>query len=184
MTDRVHPRIRRPVLDDAERLGEIQAASYLDAYAAIMPPTVLARVRPERFAARWREHLPDLIRGGPERVWLVEDDGQVAGYALTQPASDQFLPPPSGAGELESLYLHPASIGRGLGRALLAHSVEDLRRQGFDPLVLWAFEANDRARRFYERAGWTLDVTGQAWVLDDVPVPIVRYRLDTAAASS
>jgi len=43
--------------------------------------------------------------------------------------------------------------------------------------VLWAFEQNARARRFYERAGWTLDVTGEHWVLDDVPVPIVRYRL-------
>jgi len=55
--------------------------------------------------------------------------------------------------------------------------VHDLRSRGFDLLVLWAFEQNARARRFYERAGWTLDVTGEHWVLDDVPVPIVRYRL-------
>lgn len=174
------PAIRPPRLEDADRLGEIQATSYLDAYATIMPPSVLARLRPERFAERWREHLPDILGTGPERVWVIEREGSPAGYALTQPAGDQFLPPPPGAGEVESLYLHPSAIGHGLGRALLQHSVDDLHARGFEPLVLWAFEANDRARRFYERAGWTLEVTGEAWVLDGIPVPIVRYRLDTA----
>ena len=178
-----HERIRLARPDDAEALGTIEATSYLATYRGIMPDSVLARVSPERMIERLRPRLAAAAAGPPDelhRMWVIVDDtGALRGYATTEPATDQFLPPPTGAGEIESLYLHPASIGRGLGRALLAHSVEELRERGFDPLVLWAFEANDRARRFYERAGWTLDVTGEAWVLDDIPVPIVRYRLDT-----
>ena len=175
-------RIRRAVPEDADRLGAIQAGSYLDAYDGIMPPSVLARLRPERFAERWREHLSG-PSDGDERVWVIEtEDGIVAGYGLTQRAGDQFRAPPPNAGEVESLYLHPDAIGRGLGAALLAHCVDDLRARGFDRLVLWAFEANHRARRFYERAGWTLEITREAWVLDDIPVPIVRYGLGAPEA--
>jgi len=35
-----------------------------------------------------------------------------------------------------------------------------------------------QARRFCERAGWMLDAAGESWVLDGVPCPIVRYRLN------
>jgi GNAT superfamily N-acetyltransferase len=173
------PRIRLARVDDAEALGRIEAESYLDTYRGVMPDSVLARVHPERMIERIRPRLAALAEAPPEeamRLWVIEVDGAVRGYATTEPATDQFLPPPAGAGELESLYLHPSAIGQGLGRALLQHAVDDLCARGFDPLVLWAFEQNARARRFYERAGWTLDVTGEHWVLDDVPVPIVRYR--------
>ena len=78
---------------------------------------------------------------------------------------------------MESLYLHPSAVGRGLGRALHRHAIDDLFARDFDPLILWAFAANQRARCFYECAGWVLDVSGQDWVLDGVACPIVRYRL-------
>lgn len=175
------PRIRLARVEDADRLAQVQVASYIDAYTGIMPDTVIARLRPERFAERWREQLAAADPDGDEHAWVAELDGTIAGYIITQPASDQFRVPPAGAGEVESLYVDPPWIGRGVGRKLLGHGVRDLRARGFAPLVLWAFEANDRARRFYERAGWTLDVTGEHWVLDEVPVPIVRYRLDEPA---
>jgi GNAT superfamily N-acetyltransferase len=175
------PRIRLATPGDAEALGTIEAASYLATYRGIMPDSVLARVSPERLIERVRPRLAaaaDAAPDEPRRLWIIESEGAVRGYATTEPATDQFLPPPSGAGELESLYLHPDAIGHGLGRVLLQHAVDDLVARGYDPLVLWAFERNERARRFYERAGWILDVSGEHWVLDDVPCPIVRYRLD------
>jgi ribosomal protein S18 acetylase RimI-like enzyme len=176
------PRIRLAEPADAEALGTIEAASYLATYRGIMPDSVLARVSPERMIERLRPRLEAAASGPPDelrRMWVIQDDaGAVRGYATTEPATDQFLPPPPGAGELESLYLDPAAIGQGFGHALLAHATADLRAHDFDPLVLWAFEQNQRARRFYERAGWVLDVTGEHWLLDEVPCPIVRYRLD------
>lgn len=106
----------------------------------------------------------------------------ISGYAATEPGRFTFLPPPAGAGEMESLYLHPSAVGRGLGRALHRHAIDDLFARGFDPLILWAFAANQRARCFYECAGWVLDVSGQDWVLNGVACPIVRYRLDRPPA--
>lgn len=47
--------------------------------------------------------------------------------------------------------------GTGRGRALLAAAEERLRGDGFDEAVLWVLAGNDRARRFYEAAGWAHD---------------------------
>lgn len=174
------PSIRLADAGDAAAIGTIEAASYLATYRGIMPDSVLARVTPERMIERRQIRFATMPGDSPERTWVVERDGVVRGYATTEPGSSQFLPPPAGAGEVESLYLHPEAIGQGLGRPLLDHAVDDLWTRGFEPLVLWAFERNDRARRFYEHAGWALDVTGEHWILDDVPCPIVRYRLDRA----
>lgn len=172
-------RIRRAVPDDAAALGAIQAASHLAAYRGIMPDSVLARLTEDRLIDRFRARLTatdEEPARSQHRVWVIEAGGAIAGYAATQPGGSTFLPPPVGAGEIESLYLHPDAKGRGLGRVLHQHAIDDLAARGFEPLVLWAFAANVQALRFYERAGWTQDVTGENWVLDGVACPIVRYR--------
>jgi GNAT superfamily N-acetyltransferase len=50
---------------------------------------------------------------------------------------------------LTHLYVHPAAIGSGIGHALFEHA-QSVRPDGFD---FWVFQANRRARRFYEAHG-------------------------------
>lgn len=50
---------------------------------------------------------------------------------------------------IDHLYVAPNSQGQGLGRALLAKALEDGSERR-----LWTFQANARARRFYERHGF------------------------------
>jgi len=42
--------------------------------------------------------------------------------------------------------------------------------------VLKVLEANERARRFYEREGWTFDRPTEPYDADGTLVPEVRYR--------
>ncbi len=174
-------KIRLAVLHDAAALGSIQAASHVATYPGIIPDSILGKLSAERLTDRFRSRLTaaaGATASSRHRLWVIEANGVVVGYAATEPGASTFLPPPDGAGEMESLYLFPNAIGRGFGRALHEHAINDLFARGFDPLVLWAFEANERARRFYERAGWVLDKAGENWVLGGVACPIVRYRLD------
>jgi hypothetical protein len=66
--------------------------------------------------------------------------------------------------------------------------VAGLRARGFEPITLWVLEKNERARRFYEIAGWTLDegsataVPGQEALAE--PLLEVRYRLVYKPATS
>ena len=62
-------------------------------------------------------------KDGPHRLFVVEDEGAVAGYA----SSREFRSRAAYARSVEtSIYLAPEATGRGLGRALYAHLVRFL----------------------------------------------------------
>ena len=113
---------------------------------------------------------------GPRRTWVITAAGVVRGFAMTCPARDDSAPPPEGAGEVAAIYVDPAITGHGLGGALFEHAVRDLSERGFDPVVVWVFEANPRARRFYEAAGFRADGARFDIDFDGEIVPEVRYR--------
>ena len=167
--------VRPAVVADADAMGRIAQRSWEATYRGMLPDAVLDEWVAEA-PESWRRALAIRPADSPGRAWVGERDGVVLGYATTSPAKDQWLVPPEGAGELGNLYLDPDAIGTGLGRRLYEHSVADLAKRGFDPLVVWAFRDNRRAVSFYERMGLVIDVPDHAWVLGGVPCPIVRFR--------
>ena len=56
--------------------------------------------------------------------------------------------------EIVAIHSLPESWGTGLGHAMLA---EALNQIGNQPVFLWAFKENKRARRFYEKHGFRWD---------------------------
>ena len=73
--------------------------------------------------------------------------------------------------EIRLLYTHPDFIGVGAGSLLL----EAAKGSGVGVLELWCFQANTRARRFYERHGFhALRFTDGRD--NEEKIPDVRYR--------
>ncbi|MPZ99320.1 MAG: GNAT family N-acetyltransferase [Dehalococcoidia bacterium] len=85
-----------------------------------------------------------------------------------------------GTATLHWIHLDPAYVGTGIGRALMAHALDDLRERGYRAVVLWVLEGNARARRFYEIGGWTPDGAHAERLFPagglDWPAVEVRYR--------
>lgn len=163
------PVVRRADVGDAARIGEIHVRSWQVAYAGILPEAFLTGLAIERRVTFWR----DAIEAGGT-VWVVEHGGAVAGFASIGPARDDELP--AAAGEIYAIYLDPDLWGSGLGRVLFAAAVEDLRRGGSAPLILWVLTDNERGRRFYEAAGWHLDGARRPIEIGSTTVEEVRYR--------
>jgi RimJ/RimL family protein N-acetyltransferase len=61
-------------------------------------------------------------------------------------------------------------------RCLMAAVLRALRASGFTTASLWVLEDNPRARRFYEREGWTRDGGRREEEFLGVPVAEIRYR--------
>ena len=98
---------------------------------------------------------------------VAELDGVIVGMAVW--GVDE-----SGAGELVDLHVVPEAWGTGVARSLLQGAVTALVAAGATQLFLWVGEANDRARRFYEREGWSHDGTREPSPLGPMQL---RYRL-------
>ncbi|MFN8020465.1 MAG: bifunctional NUDIX hydrolase family protein/GNAT family N-acetyltransferase [Acidimicrobiales bacterium] len=97
-------------------------------------------------------HAPNEVKAwfadeviGHAEVIVAEVDGTAVGLLVLEPGA-------RGTGWIEQLYVDPAWIGRGLGRRLLERAMHRFPAG----LQLWTFEVNSRARRFYERFGFTV----------------------------
>jgi len=76
--------------------------------------------------------------------------------------------------EVRQLYTRPDRIGRGAGTQL----IEAAKSSGVAALELWCFQANARARRFYEARGFRA-----IRFTDEERTPDVRYRWDRVPGS-
>ena len=75
-------------------------------------------------------------------LYVAEEDGRPVGWAALIPRGE--------VGWLEDLWVDPAWIGRGLGRALFEHVAAAARERGARRLE---WEAEPNAHGFYERMG-------------------------------
>lgn len=89
----------------------------------------------------------DSVRGYVRDIFIGRTEAWVAVDGATIVAVMSLKP-----GWVEQLYVATDAQGRGIGRQLLELAKE--RSDG--QLQLWTFQVNDRARRFYERNGFTI----------------------------
>jgi ribosomal protein S18 acetylase RimI-like enzyme len=165
--------VRPATASDAERIARIHVEAWQTAYRGLVPQSILDGLSIERRSEFWSRRL---LVPGETRTWLGEQDGEIVGFAATARPSNPELPPDTA--EVESIYLLAPSRGLGLGRLLLKTATCDLVERGFASAVLWVFTANDRARRFYEAAGWHPDGTTQLLDFDGTAIEEIRYGID------
>jgi len=125
--------LRRATAADGPALGDVWLAAWRATFA--FPPA-----HPDDDVRRWlaEEMLP------AHEVWVAADRDQVVALmALSETFVDQ-------------LYVRPERIGCGIGSRLL-DLAKSRRPAG---LVLWCFQANARARRFYEARGFVAEAFG------------------------
>ena len=131
---------------DAVPLARVYVEAWQDTYAAILPHSLLANMSVEMHAAR----ISRAIDKGA--VLAAEDRGHgVIGLAGFGAARDRGL---GFDGEVYTLYVAPAFLGRGVGRALLHGAFAALKTRGFHSCLIWS-HAQNHACFFYEAMGGT-----------------------------
>ena len=167
-------RIRRAVVADAEALGEVHVRVWRWAYRGHMPAEYLERLRPERRADIWRQDLAESWID----TWVAEIDGAIVGFAGAAPTRDADLP--AGIAELVMINVLREHAGQGVGRALMGTVEGYWRERGVPAAVLWVLTANEVARAFYARLGWTPDGATGVYEVPGAGIPQMRLakRLD------
>ena len=133
--------VKNAKFTDMKRLGHIMSVSFRTAFADLVTPqTIDACAQEDNCIAM----LEDIFRQGKVHFLIGEDRGMLA-WQQTQEGA-----------QIIAIHSLPESWGTGLGHAMLS---EALIQIGNQPVFLWAFKENKRARRFYEKHGFCWDGT-------------------------
>lgn len=103
---------------------------------------------------------------------LAELDEKVVGIA-------RFGTDPDNAnlGHLFSLYVHPESSGKGIGRKLLVEALHNIQQKGFASESLWVFKDNETAKNLYLSQGFTF--TGEERIDPRWQIPEIKMVLNS-----
>jgi GNAT superfamily N-acetyltransferase len=141
-------------------VGRIWASGWRDGHLGHVPDALLAVRTTESFLSRAADRVGDTV--------VAEVGGAVAGFFMVAGA------------EVEQVYVDAAHRGTGVAAALLADAERLVAAAGHDTAWLAVATGNARARRFYERCGWTdagpLEYAAKVPGRGTIPVPTHRYE--------
>jgi len=147
--------LRRATVADADAIADVYAASF----------RLLTFLPMLHTAAENRWFVANVIFRDCE-VTVAEDNSGIVSFLALK-------------GEEVRLYTRPDRIGRGAGTQL----IEAAKQSGISALELWCFQANARARRFYEARGFRA-VRFTDGADNEEKTPDVRYRWELAVGCS
>ncbi|ORA32900.1 hypothetical protein BST13_21265 [Mycobacterium aquaticum] len=163
-------RIRQAVAEDAMAVALAHVRSWQVGYQGLLPTGYLDALRAEDRAGRYA--FDQMNPDGPFTQVAVAGD-TICGHITTGRCRDDDRP---GSGEIWAIYVDPPRWGSGIGKRLITAGCEQLRSRGHVAASLWVLTGNDRARRFYESAGWHCDGTQRTDSIGGHPVQEVRYQ--------
>lgn len=152
------PTFRALAAADVAAAAALWHAGWHDAHATVAPPQIFAERTPETF----RDKL-EAIHGHGRGAFFGE---ALAGFHVVE------------GEELDQFYVDAAWRGRGVALALIADAERTLAAAGVREAFLMCAVGNERARRFYGKAGWREGpvVEGTMWSLAVGVVPIPCHR--------
>jgi GNAT superfamily N-acetyltransferase len=158
--------IRKATPEDADEIGFIQCMTWLETYEGLIDEDFMASLSPERSITKFRELSCD-------ELLVLTANGKDVGFSSCCKARDDDLPE---AGDIRSIYIIKGYQKLGYGQKLLEASIEKLRQDGYNDIVIWILKKNAAAIDFYEKFGFVED--GKTKTLDfNAPVTLKRYIL-------
>lgn len=163
---------------DVDGLAETAIEAWRVGFRGIVPEQIdpVATWRPERIA----ERLADRAHDG-SAILAAELEGRVRGLSLFGPSRDQGAP--AREGEIVALYVHPDSWRRGIGRGLVAATLDRLAAAGDREAIVWTLAESPRNLAFYTALGFRRDGATQRRPSFGSPLE-VRFRTSLTARAA
>jgi len=133
---------------DAPQVAELATEGF-ETYHAFAPPGW-------QVPAETVEHARAALSHPSSWCLLAEEGSRLRGHAVLFAAADSRVPSDDPTlAHLWQLFVTQSWWGSGLAARLMRAAVEAATRHGFETMRLWTPGDHGRARRFYEREGWT-----------------------------
>ncbi|MFF7445638.1 MULTISPECIES: GNAT family N-acetyltransferase [unclassified Streptomyces] len=144
-------RIRQAWPDDASAVADVYVHSWRAAFAGLVPQHYLDAMDPVREESVWKTRIAE-TRWPSSGVLAAETEAGIIGFTSFGPS--QEIP---AVAEIGTLYAVPEVWGSGVGKQLMLAALATLGQADYSRATLWVLQDNERARHFYEAAGWRAD---------------------------
>ena len=142
--------IRKAIPGDEQVLAYIQTESWKAAFAGILSPEELMRcTNLQKVEQMYRN---DLQHGGCNMaIELVNNQPHcIAAWGKNRCDLGDTV------GELICIHSLQNNWAKGYGSAMMEYVLAQLQQAQYESVILWVFEDNKRARKFYEKHGFEL----------------------------
>ncbi|GAB7330634.1 hypothetical protein MBLNU13_g02206t1 [Cladosporium sp. NU13] len=171
--------IQTATYQDAESIAQTQISGWRASYQDIVPESHLNNLSVSAKTSFWQRILIDPVQAKEVLVARRRDQNssdqsgpQILGFVTFGSAGGSSAPrsdveaaiEASRQGELRAIYVDPRHFSEGVGRCLWTAAQEKMVEIGCSEVVVWVFAGNDRAIRFYHKAGFTENQNGQTEV--------------------
>jgi ribosomal protein S18 acetylase RimI-like enzyme len=142
--------IRSATPEDNKVLAYIQTESWKAAFDKILSPEYLSEyTNIHRVEEMYRNVLTNNRANGA----ILTVDGEPHCMAFWSAYRGDDFP---GCAELICIHSLCKNWNKGYGSIMMKHILTELRESQFSEVLLWVFEENMRARKFYEKHGFVL----------------------------
>lgn len=129
--------------DDLYEVSHVYEKSWKSAYKNIIPQEYLDSIP----VGRWAKSVN---KSGMYNLVATENLNIIGTCGFCRSRWEKY----SDFGEIVSIYFLPEYTGKGFGRIMLDKAIAELKKMGFESVLLWVLEDNATARRFYEKYGF------------------------------
>jgi ribosomal protein S18 acetylase RimI-like enzyme len=134
--------------EDCRGIAEVHVESWQHAYQSILPEQYLASLSVPAREAVWRR----MQERRPSHLLVARNAGQIVGFVAFGASRDEDAP--QDQAEIWAIYVKPDFWSVGAGRLLWLAASRQVQAEGYNTVGLWVIAGNQRAIRFYQRAGF------------------------------
>ena len=144
----IEVKIRRVRIGDEAALAYIQTESWKAAFKDILDPETLTRCTDiNRAEAMYKGLLED--KKGYGYILTLDDVPHCFAWWNTARDADML-----GKAELIAIHSLSSNWRQGYGSMMMDQVLADIKAAGYGEVMLWVFNENTRARKFYEARGF------------------------------
>ncbi len=143
-------KIRKAKIGDEKILAFIQTESWKNGFKDIISETDL-----EKYTniTKAEEMYSRVLKENYAENFILEIDGKPHCIAAWNKARNSEF---SDSAELICIHSLCDNWGKGYGSIMMNHIINEIKSAEFKSVLLWVFEKNIRARKFYEKHGFEL----------------------------
>jgi GNAT superfamily N-acetyltransferase len=136
--------VRRASSDDLELAAVAYVAGWQQGFRDMFSAAVFAR---DDFVIDRCSEVRGALLDEDTTISVVELDGRVVGF--TGVSTIDATPC------LDDVWVHPNAWGSGVATALISATEDEFRNVGVTRMTTWVPEDSPRARRLFDKSGWT-----------------------------